>query len=223
MSLFFLYKEDVMIRLIIGFMIGVAILSSLSMIMPVFVSPNRHKKWEKETYLQRFCSTFILPTIALVVIVGVMEFKDNYMPSDTEKAIEKGKIEYALVLDLKENKDYDVAYMIKRGSTSEQISQIILKICQELKKEGSVNVSYNGNEYSITENGRNIGRVTIAEERFVLLLKFKYFKEEDTIVSSLYSTNNSLLQLSEHTIKPHCNQTKKHNAHQQPIQLKHLT
>ncbi|MBE5954989.1 MAG: hypothetical protein E7253_00890 [Lachnospiraceae bacterium] len=165
-----------MIRLIIGFMIGVAILSSVSMIMPVFVSPNRHKKWEKETYLQRFCSIFVLPTIAFVVIVCVMEFKDNYLPSDTEKAIEKGKIEYALVLDLKENKDYDVAYMIKKDSTSEQISQIILKICQESKKAGSVNVNFNGNEYSITENERNIGCVTVVEERYVLLLKFIVYK-----------------------------------------------
>ena len=52
----------------------------------------------------------------------VMEFKDNYLPSDMEKAIEKGEIEYALVLDLKENKDYDVAYMIKKDPNSVKLT-----------------------------------------------------------------------------------------------------
>ena len=101
-----------MIKVIIGFAIGAAILSLLSMIVPFGVPATQQKKWENQTYLQRFCSTFLGPLIFFVLILGVLGYRENHLPDSIEQAIQRNEIEYALVTDLDEIEGYDIVYMI---------------------------------------------------------------------------------------------------------------
>ena len=138
---------EVMIKVVIGFAIGAAILSLLSMIVPFGVPATQQKKWENQTYLQRFCGTFLGPLIFFVLI------------------------------DLDEIEGYDIVYMINKDSKSEQITQIIQRICQDLEMgNGQLDVSYEKNIYSVTKNGEDIGKVTVFKRKDVSLLKFSDFE-----------------------------------------------
>lgn len=168
---------EVMIKVVIGFAIGAAILSLLSMIVPFGVPATQQKKWENQTYLQRFCGTFLGPLIFFVLILGVLAYRENHLPDSIEQAIQRNEIEYALVTDLDEIEGYDIVYMINKDSKSEQITQIIQRICQDLEMgNGQLDVSYEKNIYSVTKNGEDIGKVTVFKRKDVSLLKFSDFE-----------------------------------------------
>lgn len=168
---------EVMIKVVIGFAIGAAILSLLSMIVPFGVPATQQKEWENQTYLQRFCGTFLGPLIFFVLILGVLTYRENHLPDSIEQAIQRNEIEYALVTDLDEIEGYDIVYMINKDSKSEQITQIIQSICQDLEMgNGQLDVSYEKNIYLIKKNGEDIGKVTVFKRKDVSLLKFSGFE-----------------------------------------------
>lgn len=165
-----------MFNVIIGFVMGVVILSLLSMIVPFGVSALHQKKWENQTYLQRFCSTFFGPLIFFVLCLGVFEYKESHLPDYMEQAVQRNEVEYALVTDLNEIEGYDIVYMINKDIEPEQIIKIIQSICQDLGIENDqLDISYKNNIYLIVKNEEKIGQASVFKRKHVSLLKFNGF------------------------------------------------
>lgn len=162
-----------MVKAIIAFVLADAGLSLISMRVPLF--GHHSKKWEKESYLQRFCNCFFLPLAIFLLCIVVMWYRDTKLPNPTERKLESKEIEYALVTSVDEIGDADIVYEIRKESSADQICQIILSICQELNREkNSLYVNCEGNDFIITENEIIIGRVTVSEKKYGLLLEFKW-------------------------------------------------
>lgn len=163
-----------MIKAIIGFALAALVLSLINMKIPLFHRRNV-LRWEKQTCLQRFCSTFFPSLIVFVICVMIFSYRNTNSPSDMEQKLESGELNYYLVTDAEEIGEADIVFEIKKDSDSGAICKIIPTICKEYNlTEGTVRVSAENGEYIIRENNVPIGNVTVSEKEFGLLLKFKW-------------------------------------------------
>lgn len=147
--------------------------SLIQMKIPLF--GRNGKRWEKQNYVQRFSSTFFPIFIALIVLFLLYEYKTAQSPTMNEKMLMNGT-EYCLVTDPNEIGDADFAYEIKSGTSQEDICEIISNICIDLKKgNGSAYARYENGEFTVIDNGVNLGIVTTFNKKNTILLKMYFY------------------------------------------------
>lgn len=165
-----------MIKMIIAFMIGDLLLSLLATKIPLF--RRNSKKWEQETHVQRFSTVFFLPLIVFIIIVMIQNYNASGSPSDYEKMLERGEMDYFLVTAASEIGNADIVYEIKKEAGQNEICEIISDICMELNKAGSgVYVYMENGEYIIRDNEVSVGRVIVSEKEYGKLLKFMWAEQ----------------------------------------------
>jgi hypothetical protein len=134
-------------------------------------------RWEKQSYIQRFGSTFVPVFIALTALYLLNEYKTAQSPTMNEEMLIDGT-EYCLVTDPDEIGDADFAYEIKSGTSQEDICEIISDICTDLKKgNGSVYARYENGEFIILSNEMTIGRAAIYDKTATALLKIYFYNQ----------------------------------------------
>lgn len=164
-----------MVNAIFGFLFVSIFVSLIQMKIPLF--GRNGKRWEKQNFVQRFCSTFFPIFFALVVLFLLNEYKTAQLPAMNEKMLMNGA-EYCLVTDPNEIGDADFAYEIKRGRSQEDICEIISNICRDLKKgNGSAYARYENGEFIIISSNITIGRAAIYDKTTTTLLKI-YFHNQ---------------------------------------------
>lgn len=145
------------------------------MIMPLF--GRNGKRWEEQSYAQRFCGIFFPAFIALVVIFLFDEYKTAQSPTLNEEMLMNGA-EYCLVTNPNEIEDADYAFEIISGKSHEEVCGIISSICADLKKGNNlVYARFENGEYTIISNDITIGRASIYNKTGTDLLKIYFYDQ----------------------------------------------
>lgn len=164
-----------MLKVIIIFTLADICLSLVSIKIPLF--RRNSKRWEEETYLQRFCNSFFVPLIVFVFLVMINSYRDAASPSRAEKMLNNDEVKYYLISDVNKIGNADIVYEIKKGTGQEEICAIISSICKELNKgSDDVYAYYEKEEFIIMDNGLYIGKAAISEIRYGTLLRFIWRK-----------------------------------------------
>lgn len=161
-------------KAIMAFILADLCLSLIAVKIPLFRQHNS-KKWEEETYLQRFCYCFFPSLIGFLLCVAVYSYKSANEPNSMEKALESGEWKYVLVTDINEIGDADIVYEISKGKDENEISQIIADICRTLEKTSDqVEVYFEYTVFMIKDHNVIIGNVAVSEKKYGMLLKFRW-------------------------------------------------
>lgn len=178
-----------MVKTIIVFFIILFVFSAAGAIFPIFVRDTsifdvvRHhfgygstmKKWEQQSYLRRFIGIFLVGTIIGLISFGIGHYQDIQNPTGFEQMLLDGEAEYLAVFGDEYIGDADNAFEIKKGHSRDDICEIISDICNEdyIKKGGKfLNVSTEGENYIIMNAAEKIGKVTMVERKFGVVLRF---------------------------------------------------